>query len=148
MGKKKQQSLSEKLSFNEDMELYECEHALDGKPIGVSISCEGCESDLPMLAEKAEALLSEWPMLRERVLKAARKELVSIRCIKRGDESKVTLESLVPFSLMVQHEPDPDREPYYSFSIDIPDVLEEHQHFDYASNFDGTSESTEVVYLM
>lgn len=47
-----------------------------------------------------------------------------------------------------KHQPDSDREPYYSFSIDIPDVLEEHQHFAYANNFEGSSESTEIVSLM
>lgn len=148
VGKKQnRQTLFERLKFNEDMQGYECEYSLGDELIGVLLSVEeGCESDaLQELADKSEAILREWSTLQEPILKAARKELVSAHRLERGDESKVTLASLVPFGFNAVCAPD---RKYFSFSIDIPDILSEDEHFDYASNFDLKSESTEIVHLM
>lgn len=149
MGKKeKRQTLFERLEFDEDLEDYTCKYDLGGKLIAVWLSVEeGCEPDaLQVLADKSEAILREWPTLQEPLLKAARKELVSAHRLKRGDESKVTLACLVPFSFNAVCAP--DRGPYFSFGIKIPATLTEHEHFDYANDFDMKSESTEIVHLM
>ena len=149
VGKKQnRQTLFERLKFNEDMQGYECEYSLGDKLVGVCLTVEeGCESDaLQELADKSEALLREWPTLQESILKAARKELVAAHRLERGDASKVTLACLVPFGFNAVCAP--DREPYFSFGIKIPATLTEHEHFDYASNFDMKDESTEIVHLM
>jgi len=95
MVKKKRHLLMKKLRFDEDWKTYRCEHSLDGKPIGIWIKVvEGCESDaLEKLVDSSEALFREWPTLRETILEAARKELVSFGCLEPGDESKVTVAS-------------------------------------------------------
>lgn len=148
MGKKEnRQTLFERLKFDENLESYTCEYSLGDNLIGVCLTVEeGCESDaLRVLADRSEALLREWPTLQEPILKAARKELVSSHRLKRGDEVKVTLACLVPFGFNAVCAPD---RKYFSFSIDIPDILSEDEHFDYASDFDLKSESTEIVCLM
>lgn len=149
VGKKKnRQTLFERLKFDENLESYTCEYSLGDKLIGVCLTVEeGCESDaLQVLADRSEALLREWPTLQEPILKAARKELVSAHRLERGDESKLTLACLVPFGFNAVCAP--DREPYFSFGIKIPATLTEHEHFDYANDFDMKDESTEIVHLM
>jgi hypothetical protein len=148
IGKKKYQTLLEKLRFDEDLKVYECEHPLDGKPIGIFIEvAEGCEpGTLEKLVDSTEAVLLKWPTLQKTILKAAREELVSSGNLASGDESKVTLASLVPFSFHATDEPDEDA--YFRFAVNTPGILPENHHFDYIAGFAGEFVTTEIVHLM
>lgn len=142
MGKKKRQTLYGKLSFDGD-HTYTCQHPLGGTPIPIYIMFIGCEpDDLQTLADQTEALLREWPTLRKAILKAAQDELVACRYLQPGDEARVTLASLVPFSFTVTKHRDADA--FYGVGIDIPDILDEIEYFEYCSDFANTHSTVQI----
>lgn len=145
MGKKKEQRLFKKLKFDETMEMYRCEHPVAGKPIEIFIMFVGCEADqLEMLADSTETLLGEWRTLQQPILRAAREELVACRRLDPGDKSKVTLASLIPFSITVTQEPDLDAT--FSLGLYLAGVLGEHEYFEYADDFARTGAAVEICY--
>jgi hypothetical protein len=140
VSKKNPEKLLEKLQFDEDLRSYRCQCLLAGKAIGVFI---GCEPDaLGSMADVAEALLREWPTLRQTILEAAQDELVACKRLDPRDKQKVTPASLVPFSLSVDR--DLDGEAYFSFGLNIVGILEEPEYFDYGNNLEKTDPIVEI----
>lgn len=145
MSQKKRQSLFDKLAFDKVVNDYRCQHSLAGRPIEVFICVpkDAGRGTLQTLAEKTEALFDEWSTLRKTILKAAQAKLVSFGRLKQGDESKVTLDSLIPTAVQVFHH----STPYFCFEIKIPDILDELESLDYTSDFDRTYAYTEINFM-
>lgn len=146
MSRKKQQTLFEKLSFDETMRMYVCQYPLAGRSIEVFVTFEDdATNSLERLADSIEAFLRQWESLQKAMFEPVRQELAASGRLHPANESKLTLAAIAPRSLHVIHAP-PD-ETTLNFGIHLPDFLDEMEFFEYRCNFTRTFEATEIDFM-
>ena len=134
----------EKLKLDKELDAYKCKHRLAGISIDILLFADDRkQSTRQNLAMAAERILSQWTAQNQRIVDDVRKELKKEKRIRRQNESAVSLESVVPFSLSVFQN---DGDDYYSYGLTISgSVLEDDEYVDYSRDVAHTWTTIDVA---
>lgn len=133
-----------RLKLDKELDAYKCKYNLAGTSIDILLFADDRkQSTRQNLAVAAEQLLSQWPALNQKIIDEVRKELKKQKRISRQNESGVSLDSVVPFSLSVFQN---DGEDYYSYGLNIlGGVLEDDEYVDYSRDVAHTWTTIDVA---
>ena len=134
----------DKLKLDKELDAYKCKHKLAGAAIDILLFADDRkQSTRQTLAIEAERILSDWPAQNQRIVDAIRKQLKKEKRITRTNESAVSLQSVVPFSLSVFQN---DGDDYYSYGLNIAgNVLEDDEYIDYSRDVAHTWTTIDIA---
>ena len=134
----------DKLKLDKELDAYKCKHKLAGASIDILLYADDRkQSTRQNLALEAEGILSQWPVHNNQIVAEIRKQLKKEKRISRQNESAVSLQSVVPFSLSIFQN---DGDDYYSYGLNIAgSVLEDDEYIDYSRDVAHTWTTIDIA---